>query len=319
MKEGDIELLKKIADYEATLDFSQPGMELGWCWRDIRIQPAVLNRLFVEGYLDNPFKSNSYTGYRLSEKGKMALEMGVVMEEMVARGPKPIELPDDLFDVIEGYQDIKELISTVLKTEKPVHLLFTGVPSSAKTMFLIELSRLGAPYILGSQATKAGIAEVLFDTEPEILLVDEVDRIGTRDIAVLLSLMETGIVAETKHGKQREAKLKTKVFATSNTTRMPAELLSRFMVLRFAPYSREDFLSVASNVLVKREGFDKELGLYIADRVWHLSQNFPDPRQAVRVARLATTKEEADRVFELISRYSNPIDSGQRQKSWLAQ
>lgn len=39
----------------------------------------------------------------------------------------------------------------------PVHVLFTGVPSSAKTMFLLELARLGAPYILGSQSTKAGI------------------------------------------------------------------------------------------------------------------------------------------------------------------
>jgi len=238
----------------------------------------------------------------------MTLEMGAVIQETITE-PRPLELPDDLFDVIEGYPEIKDLIMTVLRSDKPVHLLFTGVPSSAKTMFLIELSRLGAPYILGSQATKAGIAEVLFDTEPEILLVDEVDRIGTRDIAVLLSLMETGIVSETKHGKQREAKLKTKVFATSNSTRMPAELLSRFMVLRFAPYSREDFLAVASNVLVKREGIDKELALYIADRVWASSQTFPDPRQAVRVARLAKTKEEADRVFELISRYSSPIDT----------
>lgn len=308
MKEGDIELLKQIAEYEATLDWSVPGMELGWCWRDVRIQPATLSRLFLEGYLSNPFRSNSYTGYLLSDEGKMAIE---VEEAFITEAPpaKELILPDDLFDVIEGYQDIKDLISTVLRSDKPVHLLFTGVPSSAKTMFLIELSRLGAPYILGSQATKAGIADVLFDTEPEILLCDEVDRIGTRDIAVLLSLMETGIVSETKHGKQRQAKLKTKVFATSNTTRMTAELLSRFMVLRFAPYSREDFLAVASNVLVKREGIDRELGLYIADRVWQLSQNFPDPRQAVRVARLAKTKEEADRVFDLIARYSSPIDT----------
>ena len=306
MKEGDVELLRQIADYEATLDWSKPGMELGWDWRGLRVAPQVLNRFYLEGLLDNPFKSNSYTGYRLSEKGKMTLEMEVVIQEATSE-PRLMEIPEDLFDVIEGYQDIKDLVTTVLKSEKPVHLLFTGVPSSAKTMFLIELSRLGAPYILGSQASKAGIAEVLFDTEPEILLVDEVDRIGTRDIAVLLSLMETGIVAETKHGKQRERKLATKVFATSNTTRMPPELLSRFMVLRFTPYSGEDFLAVATNVLVKREGIDKELALHISDSVWHLSKSFPDPRQAVRVARLSKTKEEADKVFELIARYSLPV------------
>lgn len=307
MKEGDIELLKQIAEYEATLDWSKPGVELGWEWRDVRIQPATLSRLFLEGYLDNPFKSNSYTGYRLSEKGKMTLDMEVVIQETVT-GRRPLELPDDMFDVIEGYQDIKDLVITVLRSEKPVHLLFTGVPSSAKTMFLIELSGLGAPYILGSQASKAGIAEVLFDTETEILLVDEVDRIGTKDIAVLLSLMETGIVAETKHGKQRETRLTTKVFATSNTTRMPPELLSRFMILRFAPYTREDFLAVATNVLVKREGIDRDLGMYIADKVWQSSGSFPDPRQAVRIARLSRTKEEADKVFQLIAKYSLPVD-----------
>ena len=69
-------------------------------------------------------------------------------------------------------------------------------------MFLMELARLGAPYVLGSQASRAGIAELLFTTEPRILLVDEIDRIGTRDISVLLSLMATGIVSETKHGKR---------------------------------------------------------------------------------------------------------------------
>jgi len=302
MKESDIELLKQIANYEASLDFGIPGMELGWCWRDVRIQPAVLNRLFIEGYLNNPFKSNSYCGYLLSEKGKAALMMEESLAEIITE-PRSLQLPDDLFDVIEGYSEIKDLIMAVLKSDKPVHLLFTGVPSSAKTMFLIELSRLGAPYILGSQATKAGLADILFDTEPEVLLVDEVDRIGTRDIAILLSLMETGIVSEAKHSRHREVKLNTKVFATSNTTKMPPELLSRFMVLHFTPYSHEDFLTVASNVLVKRESVDRELALYIADKVWHLSQTFPDPRQAVRVARLAKTEEECDRVFNLLVRY----------------
>jgi len=71
-------------------------------------------------------------------------------------------------------------------------------------MFLLELARLGAPYVLGSQSTKARIADVLFGLEPQILLVDEIDRIGTKDIIILLSLTETGIVSETKHGNRLE-------------------------------------------------------------------------------------------------------------------
>lgn len=304
MKEGDIEILRQIAELEKAWPFKTPGGELGWSWRDVRVQPAILNRLYLEKLLDSPFKSNSYTGYRLSELGKRVVEIGEGPGAAETASPERIELPGDLFEVIEGHEDIKELVRVVLRSEKPVHLLFTGVPASAKTMFLMELSRLGAPYVLGSQASRAGIAELLFDTEPQILLVDEIDRIGTKDISVLLSLMATGLVSETKHGRQRETTLNTRVFAASNTLKLPAELISRFMVLEFRPYTLNDFLTVASNVLVKQEGTPAELASYIARQVWELSGRFPDPRQAVRVARLVKRREEADRVFELLRRYS---------------
>ncbi|MDD5511459.1 MAG: AAA family ATPase [Dehalococcoidales bacterium] len=302
MKEGDLDLLKQIAEHEVTIDWSKPGADLGWEWSDVRIQPATLTRLFLEGLLDNPYRSNSCTGYRLSEKGKQVFAAGEAMVEP-AYEPNELEVPDDLFSVIEGYQELKDLVRTVLKSDKPVHLLFTGVPASAKTMFLMELARLGAPYVLGSQATRSGMADLLFSTEPRILLVDEIDRIGTRDISVLLSLMATGIVSETKHGKRRSSNLDTKVFAASNTLRMPLELLSRFMVLEFKPYSLDEFLTVATNVLVKQEGILPDLAVYIVRRTWQLAARFPDPRQAVRVARLAKTRVEVDGVFELLERY----------------
>lgn len=303
MKAGDIEILKQIADYEKAIDFSQKGSELGWSWRDVRVQPAVLTRLYLEGLLDCPFKSNSYTGYLLSENGKQLLRAEEPTLDVQAKESANLELPDDLFEVIEGYDDIKDLVRMVIQNEKPVHLLFTGVPASAKTMFLMELSRLGAPYILGSQASRAGITEVLFETEPGILLLDEIDRIGSKDISVLLSLMATGIVSETKWGKRREARLDTRVFAASNTLRLAPELLSRFMILEFGPYSRDDFIRVAVNMLIRQEGTSQELALYIAARVWQGTGKAPDPRQAVRIARLARTEEEVTKVFKLLERY----------------
>ena len=121
---------------------------------------------------------------------------------------------------------------------------------------------------------------------------------------MLLSLMATGLVSETKHSRQRQITLNTRVFAASNTLKLPPELISRFMVLEFRPYTLSDFLAVATNVLVKQEGTPADLASYIARQVWELSGRFPDPRQAVRVARLVETREEADRVFELLRRYS---------------
>ena len=292
MKAGDIEILKLISEYEKTMDFSQRGTELGWSWRDVRVQPAVLTRLYLEGLIDCPFKSNSYTGYLLSESGKKLLEAEETSPESQAEISTELELPEDV-------------VRTIIKIERPVHLLFTGVPASAKTMFLMELARLGAPYVLGSQASRAGIAEVLFDSKPRILLVDEIDRIGSKDISVLLSLMATGMVSEAKHNKRRKVRLDTRVFAASNTLNLAPEVLSRFLVLEFPHYHVDDFMRVAVNILVKQEGIDRELASYIARKVWQGTIRFPDPRQAVRIARLASTREEVDKIIDLLKRYSS--------------
>jgi Holliday junction DNA helicase RuvB len=303
MKEGDIELLKHIAEVEDSLDPESLAAKLGWRSRDVGIWPGTLTKLRMEGLIGDFYESNSYHGYRLTEKARAMLLTGEPTSTQVFQERK-LEIPGDIFEVIEGYEDIKVLARKVIESEKVVHLLFTGVPSSAKTMFLLELARLGAPYILGSQATKAGIADLLFDIQPQLLVVDEIDRLGTKDIAILLSLAQTGIVSETKHGKRREIQLNTKIFAASNTLKMAPELLSRFMVLQFKPYSKADFLMVATNLLRKRENVDSGLASYIAERVWAMPQQFADPRQAVRVARLAKTKNEVDKLFEIMLRYS---------------
>ena len=304
MKEGDFELLKQIAEVEDNLDPESLTAKLGWRSRDVGMWPGTLTKLRMGGLIDDSYESNSYHGYKLTEKARALISGSSLPSPAGASQDGKLSFPDDMFDVIEGYEDIKALVRRIIESEKAVHLLFSGVPSSAKTMFLLELARLGAPYILGSQSTKAGIADLLFDIEPQILLVDEIDRIGTRDIAILLSLTQTGIVAETKFGKRREVELHTKVFAASNTLKLAPELLSRFMVLQFKPYTKHDFLMVATNLLRKRENVDGDLASYITERIWDMPQRFPDPRQAVRVARLAKTKEEADKLFDIVARYS---------------
>lgn len=303
MKEDNIERLKHIADIEDGIDPESLAGKLGWRSRDVGVWPGNLAKLRMEGLIEDVYESNSYHGYRLTQKARAMLLTGEPVPAQTHQEQK-LQVPEGIFEIIEGYEDVKMVVRRVLESEKVVHLLFTGVPSSAKTMFLLELARLGAPYILGSQSTKAGIADVLFDFEPQILLVDEIDRIGTKDIAVLLSLAQTGIVSETKHGKRREVQLNTKIFAASNTLRMAPELVSRFMALQFKPYSKADFLMVATNLLRKRESVDGGLASYIAERVWGLPQRFPDPRQAVRVARLAKNKDEVDELFEIMVKYS---------------
>jgi DNA-binding NarL/FixJ family response regulator len=50
MKEGDLELLNEIAKFEDSHDMEKE-YRIGWGWRQVRVWPATLSRLFKDGYL----------------------------------------------------------------------------------------------------------------------------------------------------------------------------------------------------------------------------------------------------------------------------
>lgn len=103
-------------------------------------------------------------------------------------------------------------------------------------------------------------------------------------------------------GRIREETLDTIVFACCNTLKgIPPEVISRFQVLRFKPYAREEFINMVENVL-KRRGTKEDLALYIAKAVWD-QLDVKDPRQAIRISRLANTREHVDRLIDVIKKY----------------
>jgi len=73
--------------------------KIGWSWRHVRIWPATLSRLFKDGYLENVFRSNSYTGYCLTELGKK-LVAGVESEETGQTTNEPIPASGLFEDII---------------------------------------------------------------------------------------------------------------------------------------------------------------------------------------------------------------------------
>jgi Holliday junction DNA helicase RuvB len=104
----------------------------------------------------------------------------------------------------------------ILGSHEPTHMLLTGPPASAKTMF----QHVRESYFVdGGNATKAGIIDYLFKNRTSCLLLDEIDKMSPRDQTFLLNLMETGVITETKYGKTRQAEIKTSVFATNNDPR----------------------------------------------------------------------------------------------------
>jgi Holliday junction DNA helicase RuvB len=207
------------------------------------------------------------------------------------------------FESIVGYDDVKRLFNMSLSSEKPVHILLVGPPASAKTLFMLECMKLERSYFtLGSHSTKSGMMDYLFEKRPRYLIVDEIEHMPMKDQTALLSLMETGIVSETKFQRTRNTQLKTWVFATSNgTERMLTPLLSRFIVLHFKQYSFGSFRDVCSHIL-SREGVPSDVGEAIADAVWTKLRS-RDIRDCIKLGRLARTRADVEWIAQTMKTY----------------
>jgi Holliday junction DNA helicase RuvB len=287
MKDGDIELLGEIAMFEASVDMEKE-YRIGWSWRHVRIWPATLSRLFKDGYLENVFRSNSFTGYRLTELGKKLAE-GAREEVLNAMTPDEIlGLSESLFEDIIGHDDVKELLRASLMAEKPVHVLLTGPPALAKTLFLWDIEQAGgekAIWLVGSATSKAGLWDLIAERHPQILLIDELDKMNAADTAALLTMMEGGRLVRAKKGRELDLHNPLWVIAASNRMDiLSPELRSRFAIRRLNPYDRAEFLTVVKGVLARRESLSPELADEIAQNLDGKSQ---DVRDAIRVARLA--------------------------------
>lgn len=301
--------LRRITEWERE-HYKDEFFRLGWEWDtfDPPIKPQTLHMMHLRGILRQVYKSRSCTGYLTRDPGA-ALEALRIFDagqssESVMAIPEKVEIPRDLFNLIIGHDDVKQMILKALDISARVHWLFVGPSASAKTLFLLCIEKLpGSGYILGSRMSKAGLSDYLIDAKPRFLLVYEIDKLPAKDLAPLLSLCETGRVVETLYGRRREVTLETIVFAAANrVSGIPRELLSRFEFLEFSEYTRDQFIEVSSRLLQRDEGAIGEVAVYIAENVWDVL-GVKDVSEAVRIARLAKTKKEVDDHVSVIRKY----------------
>jgi len=287
MKEDDIELLKHIAEVEDNLDPNSLPAKLGWRSRDVGVWPGTLTKLRMEGLIDDAYESNSYHGYKLSQKARAMLLTGAPTPLKTPQDGK-LSLPDNMFEDIIGHDEVKELLKASLMAEKPVHVLLAGPPALAKTLFLWDIERATgerAVWLVGSATSKAGLWDLVAERQPRVLLIDELDKMNAADTAALLSMMEGGRLVRAKKGRGLDIQHQIWVVAATNRIYgLSPELLSRFAVRKLEAYSRAEYLSVVKSVLVHREGIEPGLAEEIAQRLDGRSQ---DVRDSVRVARLA--------------------------------
>lgn len=208
-----------------------------------------------------------------------------------------------LFGDIVGYTDIKQIFKMSLESDKPVHILLVGPPASAKTLFMLECIKLERSFFtLGSHSTKAGMIDYLFENRPRYLLIDEIEYMPYKDQSVLLSLMETGILTETKSQKTKKTLLKTWVFATcNNKDKLLTPILSRFMIFHLKPYKRSKFIEISNCILVKN-GTSFEMANIISELVWDKLRS-KDIRDTVKIAKLAKTKDDVIMIANALSQY----------------
>ncbi|GAI79254.1 unnamed protein product, partial [marine sediment metagenome] len=262
-----------------------------------------LHKMVTEKILDITLSTRSGTHFRVKEP-ELALEVIKALEEPTLE-PPPSVIPEDLFNIIVGHDNVKTLVRYAIDAEKAVHLLFTGPPASAKTLFLMELARLPDSYYCLAQTTsQAGLANLLFTYQPQFLLIDEIDRLTGEHVGVLNSLMATGIISESKYGKTRAIELTTKVFAAGiRIGNLPKDLLSRFTRLKFDPYTEEEFIAVSIKVLTSMENTSEELAGIVAKSIWAKNESSSDIRQCVQVARLCSgDPDKAKEILKILRR-----------------
>jgi holliday junction DNA helicase RuvB len=209
------------------------------------------------------------------------------------------------FANIVGNVDTKLILNKAILSKRPIHVLLVGKPGSAKTMFLTQImGHLKESYfIVGSNTSKAGLVNQLFERRPKFLLVDELDKMNNSDQSSLLHLMETGIISETKVKKTRELKLISWVFASANSSdRIIEPLLSRFVVLEVPDYSFEEFTDIAIKRLAN-EKIDLYIATIIAEKVWH-ELGSRDIRDVIKVGRLANDTQSVSNVIDIIKKHT---------------
>jgi len=253
-----------------------------------------------------------------------------VREEPVWRPRKaPIRYEGTNFRMVEGMDDIKYVLEQSIRRQhdtrvtgqdRRIHVLLVGPPGVSKSLLLLEAEKEipedRRVFVLGSQVSKAGLRELLLSNpNVDFVLIDELDKMGKEDYDVLLSLMETGRIAVLKYKMQRDVKVMATVIATANYLgRIPVELLDRFLLLYVESYDSQDFVKVATRVLVERGQLEREHAEEIARLCWEYG--YRSIRDVVRVANFAQGDvSKAHEMLKIMAARTPPTDIT-RSRGW---
>ncbi len=313
---NDMEILRRAYQRENDSRDRRPPQLRSWEYYTIGASRDDIRRLLDEGMLIIAIKTSTLTKYKLSEKGRDFV-FATTMEREFSR--VPAASIKDAMDLVVGFDDVKDAIARAIESQRRIHFLLEGPPACAKSIILEGVrSAVPTAYIVfGSRTSAAGLSQVLFEVQPSVLLMDEADKMRSDCFSILLGLMESGEILETKSQKTRGIKLETVIIAACNSSKkFPPEFLSRFALhVAFPKYTRAEFINVCRGFLSRAENCPADVATTIGTLVH--DYGLGDVRKARGVWQLMTapTEEEMHRVIQLMLKYSP--DGQKRTKATL--
>lgn len=302
---NDMDILRRAYERENdSRDRRHPSVR-NWEYFTVGASRDDIRRLIDEGMIIIALKNSNLTKYKLSEKGR-SFVFATTMEREFSR--VPAESIIESMDLVVGFDDVKVAISRAIESQRRIHFLLEGPPACAKSLMLEGVRSVvpGSYPVFGSRTSAAGLSEVLFEVQPRILLMDEADKMRADCFSVILALMESGEILETKCQKTRGIKLETMVIAACNSSKkFPPEFLSRFSLhVNFPKYTRDEFIAVCKGFLTRAENCPSDIAAMIGSLIH--DYGLGDVRKARGVWHLMNepTTEEMHRVIQMMMKYA---------------
>ncbi len=234
-----------------------------------------------------------------------------MFKELFKRNNRKEPPEERFFSSIHGYSDIKKLLMRAIVSKESISILLCGPPASSKTIFLMEIMRGldNACYVDCTNTTGAGLVDKLFNSTINYLLLDEIEKMSKKDQNVLLNVLETGMLIETKVSKTRSKQMKNlKVFATTNNIdALSRPLRSRFMEFHLPEYTFDQFCEIARKLNGKRLGHSSQVADEIAAAVWN-EMHSKDMRNVLAIAKLVHSIEDVSWLIQTFKRYGRIPD-----------
>lgn len=311
---SDMEILRRAYEREHDTRDRRPPNLRSWEYYTIGASREDIKRLLNEGMIIISMKASGLTKYKLSQKGNDFV-WATTMEREFTKIPASSVM--EAMNLVVGFDDIKEAIALAIESRRRINFLLEGPPACAKSLILegVRSSVPDAYIAFGSRTSASGLSEALFEHQPRVLLMDEADKMHNDCFSVLLGLMESGEILETKSRKTRGVKLETMVIGACNSTvKMPREFLSRFALhVLFPVYTRDEFIDVCRGFLTRAEQCPVDIAQLIGQTVFDYSLG--DVRKARGVWQLMTTptQEEVYRVVRLMEKYNPDRPRGRKR------